>query len=65
MVFKPESLGGDSFLDRVEELIAAILEQPGTRLPGSRRLENRDKAHAEGVEIPDTLLDETDTLLAG
>ena len=65
VVFKPESLGGDGFLDRAEELMAAILEQPGTRLPGNRRLENRDKAHAEGVEIPDTLLDEIDTLLAG
>ena len=65
VVFKPESLGGDGFLDRAEELMATILEQPGTRLPGSRRLENRDKAHAEGVEIPDTLLDEIDTLLAG
>ena len=65
VVFKPENLGGDGFLDRAEELMAAILEQPGTRLPGSRRLENRDKAHAEGVEIPDTLLDEIDTLLAG
>ena len=65
MVFKPECLGGDNFLDRAEELMAAILEQPGTRLPGSRRLENREKAHAEGVEIPDKLLDELDTLLAG
>ena len=65
IVFNPQSLGGETVLDRTEELMAAILEQPGTRLPGSRRLENREKAHAEGVEIPDKLLDELDTLLAG
>ena len=58
VVFKPESLGGDGFLDRAEELMAAILDQPGTRLPGSRRLENREKAERDGVEVPDTLLDE-------
>ncbi|MCH7831336.1 MAG: Ldh family oxidoreductase, partial [Proteobacteria bacterium] len=65
VVFKPECLGGDNFLDRAEELMAAILEQPGTRLPGSRRLENRAKAERDGVEIPDALLGELETLLAG
>jgi (2R)-3-sulfolactate dehydrogenase (NADP+) len=65
VVFKPESLGGDGFLHRAEELMAAVLDQPGTRLPGQRRLENRDKAHRDGVEVPDTLLDELDKLLTG
>jgi (2R)-3-sulfolactate dehydrogenase (NADP+) len=55
VVFKPESFGGDSFLDRAEELMMAILEQPGTRLPGSRRLENREKAERDGVEVPNDL----------
>src|SRR3546814_5911381 len=31
----PFSQGG--FLDRLEDLLAAILEQPGTRLPGDRK----------------------------
>ena len=39
-----------------EELMVAILEQPGTRLPGARRLENRKKAEADGVDIPEKLL---------
>ena len=65
VVFKPESLGGDGFLDRAEELMAAILDQPGTRLPGSRRLENRDKAERDGVDIPDMLLDELHGLSEG
>ncbi len=65
VVFQPESLGGDGFLDRAEELMAAILEQPGTRLPGSRRLENRDKAERDGVDISDALLDELHGLSGG
>ena len=56
IVFKPESFGGESFLDRAEELMVAILDQPGTRLPGARRLENRKKAEADGVDIPEKLL---------
>ncbi len=65
LVFKPESLGGETVLDRTEELMAAILDQPGTRLPGSRRLESREKAQAEGVDIPDDLLDEIGKITAG
>ncbi len=65
VVFKPESFGGDSFLDRAEELMAAITEQPGTRLPGSRRLENREKAEKNGVDIPDKLLADLTELAAG
>ena len=42
--------------DLAEELMVAILEQPGTRLPGARRLENRKKAEADGVDIPEKLL---------
>ena len=55
LVFKPESLGGDGVIGRIEELAAAVLDQPGTRLPGDRRLENREKAEKDGVEIPDAL----------
>ena len=45
--------------------MAAILDQPGTRLPRSRRLENREKAERDGVEVPDTLLDELHGLSEG
>ncbi len=56
-VFKPERLGGDGVLDRTEALMLAITDQPGTRLPGQRRLDNRNKAEADGVDIPDELLE--------
>ena len=64
IVFNPQSLGGETVLDRTEELMAAILDQPGTRLPGSRRLECREKAQAEGVDIGDDLLDEIGKIIA-
>ncbi len=54
--FRPGPLSGGSYADRVEELIAAVLEQPGTRLPGARRFEKREQSIAAGVEVPDALL---------
>lgn len=54
LVIDPATFG-DGFAERVEGLLQAILVQPGTRLPGQRRLENRERARAQGVEIPDTL----------
>jgi (2R)-3-sulfolactate dehydrogenase (NADP+) len=53
----PDALAGrEVFLERVETLVAAMLEDPGVRLPGARRLEQRDKARAAGVNVPDELL---------
>ena len=55
-IFDPVALGGDAVLDRFEVLMTAITDQPDVRLPGKRRLENRIKAEADGVDIPDALL---------
>ena len=53
----PAALAGrDVFLDRVETLVAAMLDEPAVRLPGARRLELRAKARESGVAIPDELL---------
>ena len=43
------------FGSRLEDLLAAIEEQPGTRLPGQRRLALRERAEREGVAIPRAL----------
>jgi (2R)-3-sulfolactate dehydrogenase (NADP+) len=64
IVFKPEALGGENFLARAEVLIQAILDQKGTRLPGSRRLEARAKSQKDGVEVPDKLLVELEKIVA-
>jgi (2R)-3-sulfolactate dehydrogenase (NADP+) len=52
---------GAGFPARVGTLAAAILAQPGTRLPGDRRLAARAKAARDGVVIPDALARELET----
>ncbi len=54
------TLSGGTLDRRLETLITAVLEQPGTRLPGSRRLTAR--AAAEFIEIPRTTYDELRSL---
>ena len=39
------------FTERLEALLAAILEQEGTRLPGDRRLGLRQRAQQEGITL--------------
>ena len=57
VVVDPGALAGaDSYLDRVEVLIAEMLKDDEVRLPGARRETLRRLAQAEGVEVPDALL---------
>ena len=58
-VIDPEVVGGPAFTDRVERLLAFILEQPGARLPGDRRRELGEKARAKGkIALPDDLYEQ-------
>lgn len=52
---RPGPLSGGTYNERIEVLLAAVLEQPGTRLPGARRLGNRAVADQDGIDIPDDL----------
>ena len=45
----------EGFLAHGEKLFEAILAQEGTRLPGSRRFENRQKTAQMGIDIPESL----------
>jgi (2R)-3-sulfolactate dehydrogenase (NADP+) len=57
IVIDPGALAGsDQFLDRVEMLVAEMLQDDGVRLPGARREALRLKAVAEGLEVPDAVL---------
>jgi (2R)-3-sulfolactate dehydrogenase (NADP+) len=57
LAIDPGALAGrEGYLDRVEALIAAMLEDEGVRLPGSRRAALAARAAAEGIEVPDALL---------
>lgn len=57
LVIDPDALAGrEVFLDRVETLIGAMLEDEGVRLPGARRGELARAAQADGIDVPDALL---------
>jgi (2R)-3-sulfolactate dehydrogenase (NADP+) len=54
--FRPGPLSGGSYYDRIEELLQAVVEQPGTRVPGARRVGVRKLAERDGIDVPDDLL---------
>ncbi len=65
LVIDPGALAGDDvYGERVETLVAEMFKDAGVRLPGARRKALADGAAAEGVEIPQELLDEL-RVLAG
>lgn len=57
LVIDPGALAGaDRYNERVEALVAAMLEDDGVRLPGARRDALREGAQRAGVDIPEALL---------
>jgi (2R)-3-sulfolactate dehydrogenase (NADP+) len=60
IAFDPAAFGGSAA--HVATLIASIEAQPGTRLPGSRRLAARRKTASDGLVLSDTLLSEIESL---
>jgi (2R)-3-sulfolactate dehydrogenase (NADP+) len=57
LAIDPAALAGnDVFFERIETLVAVMTEEPGLRLPGERRGENRERAAREGVHVPADLL---------
>ena len=63
LVIDPDALAGrDVYLERVETLVAAMLDDSGVRLPGARRAALAAKAHADGVAIPQSLADQLRSL---
>lgn len=55
LAIDPGPFSEGRFGDRLEVLLAAIEEQPGTRLPGKRRYALREQAERDGVTIPQAL----------
>ena len=56
LAIDPVATTGDSFVGRLEIELAAMTAQPGVRLPGDRRLANRERAERNGVEVPADLM---------
>ncbi|MBI3708923.1 MAG: Ldh family oxidoreductase [Proteobacteria bacterium] len=55
LAIDPLRIAGPSFAPRVDALLAAIVAQPGTRLPGDRRLKLRAAARRGGIAVPAAL----------
>ena len=65
LVIDPAALAGrDTYLARVETLIAEMVKDPGVRLPGARRRALAAKSAADGVDIPEALLGQLQRLAA-
>ena len=55
LALDPGPFSEGRFGSRLEDLLAAIEEQPGTRLPGQRRFALREQAERDGIAIPRVL----------
>jgi (2R)-3-sulfolactate dehydrogenase (NADP+) len=63
IVIDPDALAGRAgFLDRVEVLVREMLVDDGVRLPGARREALLLAARAQGLEIPDAMIDSLQSL---
>lgn len=58
IVIDPAGFSGGAFENRMSVLAEAILSQEGTRMPGARRFAIRETSARDGVEIPDSLIDD-------
>jgi (2R)-3-sulfolactate dehydrogenase (NADP+) len=57
LAIDPRALAGeDTYLERVETLVAAMCEDPAVRLPGERRRRNAQQAARDGLALPADLL---------
>lgn len=62
----PGALAGSSaYGERVEALIAALLDDSGTRVPGLARQARAEAAQTQGLELPEALLGQLRALAAG
>jgi (2R)-3-sulfolactate dehydrogenase (NADP+) len=57
LAIDPSNLVGKAaYEERVETLVAAMLADPDVRLPGARRLQLQQRAHEQGIEVPDAVI---------
>jgi (2R)-3-sulfolactate dehydrogenase (NADP+) len=65
LVIDPNAMGGAAvFAERIETLVAAMLESENVRLPGARRYDLQRKAQSDGINVPDALLAQLKSLVA-
>ncbi len=65
VVIDPDALAGSEvFHDRMETLVETMQLDPEVRLPGQRRVELGQQAEAQGIEVPDALAAQLESLAA-
>jgi (2R)-3-sulfolactate dehydrogenase (NADP+) len=58
LAISPQAFGGTSgFADRLEVMLSALAQDDGVRLPGDGRYAHRKVAEADGIEVPQDLID--------
>lgn len=58
IAIEPDSFSNNQFAYRLEGLLATILSQSGTRLPGQRRFQSRHQAQINGLVIKPPISDQ-------
>lgn len=64
VAFDPMMASGKKFNERLENIIAAMEQTDGARLPGTSRLQHRHQAARDGMQIAATLFREIEAIIA-
>ncbi len=56
LAIDPAGTMGDGYLDRLEAEFVALAAEPGVRLPGDRRIDERSRSQLAGVDVPNELM---------
>src|SRR5262249_19435283 len=51
ITFDVDAFSGPAFASRMSDLLSEVAGEPSVRLPGERRLANREKARANGLVL--------------
>jgi (2R)-3-sulfolactate dehydrogenase (NADP+) len=64
LAFDTNAFSGPGFAGRMSDLLAAVASEPGVRLPGERRIANRERVRERGLSV-DAAIHAQLTMLAG
>ena len=65
LLLHPDAFAGAAFAERLETLLAAIVAEPGCRLPGEQRRLARERSARQGVDLDESVLAELTSLAGG
>jgi len=57
IAMSPPKVGGTDYDSRIEDMLGALQAKEGVRLPGVRRHEFKTEAEANGIEVPQALIE--------